>query len=78
MHTEDWDSVPDSGEIAALPTIGALRLIALNVPTALARRRAPRRRMVAGIRIERRRAERRHAIPGIDGLLRMVLADDWK
>jgi hypothetical protein len=61
-----------------LPAIGGLRLIALDPPAIPQRRRAPRRRLVSALFIERRRSDRRENRPGIDGLLRTVLADHWE
>jgi hypothetical protein len=77
VYTEDSDDMEYVGETAALPQLAGLRLIALDARMTPARRRYPRRRVVASVVIERRRGDRRHAKPGIDGLLRTVLADDW-
>jgi hypothetical protein len=78
VQAEDPDSITQTGENSALPAIGELRLIALEAPSTPQRRFGPRRRIVAAIMLERRRADRRREKPGIDGLLRMVLADTWQ
>jgi hypothetical protein len=78
VHAEDPDSTIEAGENAELPAIGELRLVALDAPAEPQRRFGPRRRIVAAVLNERRRADRRRAKPGIDGLLRMVLADAWQ
>ena len=78
MQAEDPDSITQTGDRAALPAIGELRLIATDVPDEPRRRFGPRRRIAAAVLQERRRADRRRAKPGIDGLLRMVLADMWQ
>jgi hypothetical protein len=78
VQAEDPDSITQTGDSAELPAIGELRLIALDATSEPQRRFGPRRRMVAAVVNERRRAERRRAKPGIDGLLRMVLADMWQ
>jgi hypothetical protein len=77
VHTEDSDSVILKGLAAALPALSGLRLIPLNSGETPQRRRFPRRRIVARVHLERRQADRRRAKPGIDGLLRTVLADNW-
>jgi hypothetical protein len=77
VQADDPDSNIEPGANAALPVIGKLRLIALDTVT-LQRRCGPRRRAAAAVEAERRRSERRKAKPGIDGLLRMVLADVWQ
>ncbi len=78
MQAEDSDSIIQTGETAALPAIGNLRIAALGAPEEPQRRFGPRRRIIAAVRHERRRADRRRTKPGIDGLLRMVLADAWQ
>jgi hypothetical protein len=78
MQSEDFDSSRRKREGTALPAVAPLQLITLQEPEPQQRRRAPRRRTFAQFLIERRRADRRTAKPGIDGLLRMVLADDWE
>jgi hypothetical protein len=78
VHTEDSDNFPQSADTVAPRKIGALRLLAFHLPAEPARRHAPRRRFITSVLFERRHAERRRGIPGIDGLLRMVLADRWK
>jgi hypothetical protein len=78
VQAEDPDSITQTGEAAALPAIGELRLIALDAPDEPQRRFGPRRRLIASVFLERRRADRRRAKPGVDGLLRMVLADGWQ
>lgn len=77
VHTDDPDSIIDNGDFVGLPSLAGFRLIELDPLTSPARRRSPRRSVVAPILFERRRADRRRTKPGIDGLLRMVLADDW-
>lgn len=77
VHTDDPDSIIDDGDTTALPSLAGLRLIELDPLTAPQRRRYPRRSIIAPVLLERRRGDRRRAKPGIDGLLRMVLADDW-
>jgi hypothetical protein len=57
------------------PDLGPLRLITLTTE-AQKRRHVARRRIRAEFAIERRRSDRRRT-PGIDGLLRTVLAGDW-
>jgi hypothetical protein len=66
------------GDAALLAAIGGLRLIALDALALPQRRRTPRRRDVGAFLVERRRCDRRQAKPGIDGLLRTVLSDDWQ
>jgi len=78
VRAEDPDSIIKTGDNAELPAIGELRLIALHASDEPQRRFGPRRRIVAAVQNERRRADRRRAKPGIDGLLRMVLADAWQ
>jgi hypothetical protein len=78
VEAEDSDSIIQTGETAALPAIGKLRIIALDTSAEPQRRFGPRRRIVAAVQQERRRADRRRTKPGIDGLLRMVLADVWQ
>jgi hypothetical protein len=78
VEAEDSDSTTQTGETAALPAIGELRLVALDVPEQPQRRFGVRRRIVAAVQRERRHGDRRRATPGIDGLLRMVLADAWQ
>lgn len=78
MQTEDPDSINQAGRSAALPAIGELHLVAPDVLDEPQRRFGPRRRTVGAVLLERRRADRRRAKPGIDGLLRMVLADMWQ
>jgi hypothetical protein len=55
-----------------------LRLVALEPSAPPQHRRLPRRRIVMVVTVERRRGDRRRAKPGIDGLLRTVLADGWQ
>lgn len=77
MHTEDLKDA--GGGNHPEPARGGLRLVVLDdTPATDQRRRAPRRRLVAGCLVERRGPDRRRAKPGLDGLLRTVLADDWK
>jgi hypothetical protein len=66
--------------LRAVPLLAVtpLRLVSIDVPAVPQRRRTPRRRVLAAFLIERRSGDRRETKPGIDGLLRMVLADDWK
>jgi len=78
VRAEDSDSIIETGANAELPAVGELRLIALDAPNEPQRRFGPRRRIVDAVLHERRRADRRRAKPGIDGLLRMVLADAWQ
>jgi hypothetical protein len=78
VQAEDSDSVIQDGDRAALPAIGKLRLTALDAAANPQRRFGPRRRIMAAVHHERRRTDRRKAKPGIDGLLRMVLADAWQ
>jgi hypothetical protein len=42
------------------------------------RRSGPRRRVIATVRYECSQVDRRRSKLGIDGLLRMVLADIWQ
>jgi hypothetical protein len=77
VQAKDPDSITQTSERTALPAIGELRLTALEAHSAPQRRFGPRRRIVAAVFSERRRADRREK-PGIDGLLRMVLADVWQ
>jgi hypothetical protein len=78
VPAEDSRSINQTGETAALPAIGELRLIALDAPEQPQRRFGPRRRIVGAVRSERRHGDRRRSTPGIDGLLRTVLADVWQ
>ncbi len=73
MHTEDSQDA-SADEQGAPARTGALRLVASNDISGA----EPRRRLVAGCLAERRATDRRRAKPGLDGLLRTVLADDWK
>ena len=73
MQAEDPDSITQTGNSAALPAIGEMRLIALDASDESQRRFGPRRRIIAAVLHERRRADRRRAKPGNDGLLRLVL-----
>jgi hypothetical protein len=76
VHIDD----PNSAFSAADPApsrLRHLRLVALADSVTPQRRRLPRRRTLAEVLLERRHADRRQAKPGIDGLLRRVLADDW-
>ncbi len=78
MHTNDSNRFIDSAEPGVTPAVGPIRIVALHAPDgAPQRRRMPRRQIIATFAVERRRADRRQAKPGLDGLLRMVLADDW-
>jgi hypothetical protein len=74
---EDSDGIMQSTDVDKLPIVGGLRLVALNEPDLPQRRRAPRRRDISAFLVERRRSDRRRSKPGLDGLLRTVLADDW-
>jgi hypothetical protein len=78
VQAEDSDSIIGTGKTAALPATGKLRIVTLGAPAEPQRRFGPRRRIIAAVRHERRRADRRRTKPGIDGLLRMVLADAWQ
>ncbi len=78
MQTEDPNCSSCNAEAAVLQTVGQLRLATLDGDKAPQRRRTPRRRLVAPVLTDRRRADRRHTMPGVDGLLRTVLADDWR
>lgn len=78
MPTDESDDSAQTRTASVTPAVGRLRLIALDPADAPARRRAPRRRLVVAVGFERRQADRRRAKPGIDGLLRTVLADDWE
>jgi hypothetical protein len=78
VQAEDPDTITKPGADAELPAVGELRLVALDAPNEPQRRFGPRRRIVAAVLQERRRGDRRRAKPGIDGLLRMVLADAWQ
>jgi hypothetical protein len=78
VQAEDSDSITQTGDAAALPAIGELRVTALDDAATPQRRFGPRRRIISVVRDERRRADRRGAKPGLDGLLRMVLADAWQ
>jgi hypothetical protein len=78
MQTDDPDDFAQTDRTSRVPELGRLRLIALDGPPLPQRRRAPRRQLVAAVALERRHADRRCAKPGIDGLLRTVLADEWK
>jgi hypothetical protein len=66
--------IDDSPDMTALPSSGDLRLVALEPSAPPQRRRLSRRRIVMVVTVERRRADRRRAEPGIDGLLRAVVA----
>ncbi len=77
MHDEDANFVTPAGD-AALPAVGALRFITLHAAADTVRRRAARRRSTKHVAFERRHGDRRLAKPGIDGLLRTILADDWE
>jgi hypothetical protein len=80
VQTDDSDGVakPRAMPLPFVPAVGRLRLITLESPHPPQRRRTPRRRLVQAVSFDRRRADRRSAKPGIDGLLRTVLADDWR
>jgi hypothetical protein len=77
VHMNDPDSIIDDGDSVVLPSLAGLRLIELDPSAPPARRRAPRRFIIAPVLLEQRRGDRRRTKPGIDGLLRVVLADDW-
>jgi hypothetical protein len=77
LHTDDSDQVNQSSETTTHPAVGPIRLITFHTSDELKRRSFPRRKMAAAFAIERRRGDRRRAKPGIDGLLRTVLAGDW-
>lgn len=78
LHIDDLDGAAEARANAANePAIRPPRLVlAVAVPIPQ-RRRGPRRVIVAGYPFERRHADRRKRIPGIDGLLRTVLSDNW-
>ena len=78
MQAEDSDGITQTGESAALPAMGKLRIIAVEPCQTPQRRFGPRRQIIDAMRCERRGADRRRAKPGIDGLLRVVLADAWQ
>ncbi len=78
MHIEDPDRDSRSSGTPHHHPVGELRLIALDEASIPQRRRTPRRRLVMPVAADRRRTERRRTMPGVDGLMRTVLADDWR
>ena len=78
MAFDDSSRIERRTNGAAFPAVAALRIIPLEQPSIPQRRTSPRRRLVEAVAFDRRRRDRRNAKPGIDGLLRMVLADDWQ
>jgi hypothetical protein len=78
LQTEDPNRASRLGDADVLPAVGRFRVINIDTYDIPQRRTMPRRRLVMPVANDRRCGDRREAKPGVDGLLRLVLADDWQ
>ena len=77
MSIDDIDNIEIAAAARAPLSVRPLRVAALHAAEVPQRRRAPRRQTVEPVAHERRNADRRQRRPGLDGLLRLVLSDNW-
>ena len=78
LSIDDIDNIQTHTTAASAPlSVRPLRVAALHAVEVPQRRRAPRRQTVEPVAVERRRADRRQSRSGLDGLLRLVLSDNW-